>query len=248
MRRSPRSNAVAPSASIPVHGIWIITDHTRSRLGNLLLKPVRLSAGGRPSVPVDVEVGWHLHPDAWGNGYATEAARAAVADAFSRGLHRVIAITHPHNQAFPGGLPAHRDAPPGHHQPIPGHDVRAVRTGRRRVTAPARRSCPSAIIELTQSVIGHSCSGQDLAANALGADEEWRLDQSHEVTASGGVEPSRSTAMSSSSTASSRVIASRSWCFVTRRPQLSVRPPARAHPSPTQTRWPATRPPRTRPA
>ncbi len=83
----------------PVHGIWVITDRDGDRLGNLLLKQVPLSAGVSPSVPADVEVGWHLHPDAWGNGYATEAARAAVADAFSRGQHRVIAVTHPQNRA-----------------------------------------------------------------------------------------------------------------------------------------------------
>ena len=44
-----------------------------------------------------MEVGWHLHPDAWGNGYATESAKAALADAFSRGQRRVIAVTHPQN-------------------------------------------------------------------------------------------------------------------------------------------------------
>ncbi len=82
----------------PVHGIWIITDQTGERLGNLLLKPVHLSAGEIPSEPGDVEVGWHLHPDAWGNGYATEAAKAVVSDAFSRGQHRIIAVTHPHNK------------------------------------------------------------------------------------------------------------------------------------------------------
>jgi RimJ/RimL family protein N-acetyltransferase len=82
----------------PVHGIWIITDYNGERLGNLLLKPARLSPGETPSAPVDVEVGWHLHPDAWGNGYATEAAKAAVADAFSRGQHRIIAVTHPQNE------------------------------------------------------------------------------------------------------------------------------------------------------
>lgn len=82
----------------PVHGIWIITDRAGIRLGNLLLKPAPLSAGESPSEPADVEIGWHLHPDAWGNGYAAEAAKAAVADAFSYGQHRVIAVTHPHNQ------------------------------------------------------------------------------------------------------------------------------------------------------
>jgi len=48
---------------------------------------------------LDLEIGWHLHPDAWGHGYATEAAAAVLDDAFSRGLARVIAVTDPDNRA-----------------------------------------------------------------------------------------------------------------------------------------------------
>jgi RimJ/RimL family protein N-acetyltransferase len=41
-----------------------------------------------------VEVGWRLVRHAWGFGYATEAARASLTDAFDRvGLHAVIAYT-----------------------------------------------------------------------------------------------------------------------------------------------------------
>lgn len=83
----------------PVHGIWVITDREGVRLGNLLLKPIPLSAGEQPSDPAEVEIGWHLHPDAWGHGYATEAARAASTDAFARGQGRIIAVTHPDNHA-----------------------------------------------------------------------------------------------------------------------------------------------------
>lgn len=83
----------------PIHGIWLITHKDGTRLGNLLLKPIPLSAGEEPAVPVDVEIGWHLHPDAWGHGYATEAASAVIVDAFSRGQERIIAVTHPDNHA-----------------------------------------------------------------------------------------------------------------------------------------------------
>lgn len=83
----------------PIHGIWLIADQDGAPIGNLLLKPIPLSAGEEPSDPSEVEVGWHLHPDAWGNGYATEAATAAVTDAFARGLERVIAVTHLDNHA-----------------------------------------------------------------------------------------------------------------------------------------------------
>ncbi|WP_256792160.1 GNAT family N-acetyltransferase [Terrabacter sp. Ter38] len=83
----------------PVHGIWIITDRDGARLGNLLLKPIPLSAGEVPAHPADVEIGWQLHPDAWGEGYATEAALAVSIDAFVRGQRRIIAVTHPGNYA-----------------------------------------------------------------------------------------------------------------------------------------------------
>ena len=45
-----------------------------------------------------VEVGWRLTRDAWGQGYATEAARAAVAFGFERlGLDEIVAFAVPAN-------------------------------------------------------------------------------------------------------------------------------------------------------
>lgn len=45
-----------------------------------------------------VEVGWRLRRDAWGHGYATEGARAAMAEGFTRfGLHEIVAFTLPVN-------------------------------------------------------------------------------------------------------------------------------------------------------
>jgi RimJ/RimL family protein N-acetyltransferase len=41
----------------------------------------------------EVEIGWHLHPDSWGHGYASEAASAVLAHAWSSGLHEVLALT-----------------------------------------------------------------------------------------------------------------------------------------------------------
>lgn len=64
-----------------------------------MLKPIPLSTGEEPSDPAEVEIGWHLHPDAWGRGYATEAAAAVSAAAFARGQGRIIAVTHPDNHA-----------------------------------------------------------------------------------------------------------------------------------------------------
>ena len=45
------------------------------------------------------EVGWHLHPDSWGHGYATEAALGAIDLAFERGLKEVFAVVRPDNAA-----------------------------------------------------------------------------------------------------------------------------------------------------
>jgi RimJ/RimL family protein N-acetyltransferase len=47
-----------------------------------------------------VEVVWRLHHRWWGLGYATEAARAAIDDGFSRiGLSEIVAFTTLHNEA-----------------------------------------------------------------------------------------------------------------------------------------------------
>ncbi|MGS2615968.1 GNAT family N-acetyltransferase [Micromonospora sp. LZ34] len=83
----------------PIHGIWAITTAEGRLVGNLLLKPIPRSAGEPSAGPDEVEIGWHLHPDAWRHGCATEAAAAVLDDAFSRGLTRVIAVTDPENHA-----------------------------------------------------------------------------------------------------------------------------------------------------
>jgi hypothetical protein len=48
----------------------------------------------------DVEVGWWLVPERWGQGLATEVGRAALRFAFDvAGLERVMAVAHPDNLA-----------------------------------------------------------------------------------------------------------------------------------------------------
>ena len=49
--------------------------------------PADLPFAGAP------EIGWRLARHAWGRGYASEAARAALADAFARGAQRVLSFT-----------------------------------------------------------------------------------------------------------------------------------------------------------
>lgn len=47
-----------------------------------------------PNGDGEVEIGWHLHPDAWGQGYAAEAARAILRHGFDAGLEEIHAVTH----------------------------------------------------------------------------------------------------------------------------------------------------------
>jgi RimJ/RimL family protein N-acetyltransferase len=69
----------------PAHGIWAITrNDTGAAIGNLLLKPVKRATPEGDSYPV--EIGWHLHPDAQGNGFATEAAQAILDDPATKEL------------------------------------------------------------------------------------------------------------------------------------------------------------------
>jgi RimJ/RimL family protein N-acetyltransferase len=68
-----------------------------------------------PEVLPAVEVGWRLRADRWGRGYATEAARAAIAWGFAQlDLGEVLAIVHPDNArslrvAAKLGMTARRD-------------------------------------------------------------------------------------------------------------------------------------------
>lgn len=46
----------------------------------------------------EYEIGWHLHPDSVGHGYATEAAAALLDDAFADGLEHIWAGMFPENE------------------------------------------------------------------------------------------------------------------------------------------------------
>lgn len=83
---------------------WAVEERGGDFIGYVGVMPV---FPGHPRAP-GFEVGWRLVRAAWGNGYATEAARASLADAFSRvGLAEVLSYTAPDNlrsQAVMGRL------------------------------------------------------------------------------------------------------------------------------------------------
>lgn len=60
-------------------------------IGTVLLLVLPNSSG-------EVEIGWHLHPDAWGNGYAPEAARAILGHGFAGAIPEIHAVTHLTNE------------------------------------------------------------------------------------------------------------------------------------------------------
>ncbi|ASW54037.1 GNAT family N-acetyltransferase [Plantactinospora sp. KBS50] len=79
------------------YGIWAVQRRdTALVVGTVLLVPLPGVGGESTS---DVEVGWHLHPDSWGNGYATEAARGALDRGFAAGLSEIHAVVWPGNDA-----------------------------------------------------------------------------------------------------------------------------------------------------
>jgi RimJ/RimL family protein N-acetyltransferase len=81
---------LASLAADPRFGAWAVVERsTGVPAGSVLLKPLPDSDG-------EIEIGWHLHPDRWGQGLASEAARALVARGFadSLGLGEIWAVTH----------------------------------------------------------------------------------------------------------------------------------------------------------
>ena len=76
----------------PPMGLWAIVPIEREHgdpIGTVLLMPLEDADG-----PTDqVEIGWHLHPDQQGRGYATEAAEAVLDRAAGAGIDEVLALT-----------------------------------------------------------------------------------------------------------------------------------------------------------
>jgi RimJ/RimL family protein N-acetyltransferase len=78
-------------------GVWaVVLRGPGTAVGTVMLGPLPDPTG----VPTrDIEVGWHLHPDHWGNGYATEAAQGALARGWTAGVDQVHAVVRAGNRA-----------------------------------------------------------------------------------------------------------------------------------------------------
>lgn len=79
------------------YGLWLVVDLAAGRVVGYagLSVPAFL-----PEILPAVEVGWRLEPAVWGRGYATEAATAALDEAFSAlGLAEVCSLPEPSNLA-----------------------------------------------------------------------------------------------------------------------------------------------------
>jgi RimJ/RimL family protein N-acetyltransferase len=81
-------------------GVWAAQVRSTGVVaGSILLVPLPEPADGSDAeAPGAVEVGWHLHPDSWGHGYATEGARAALEFGFAGGLREIYAVVRPDNE------------------------------------------------------------------------------------------------------------------------------------------------------
>lgn len=76
------------TATDPRFGSWAVIERTSGIVaGSVLLKAL-------PDGNGEIEIGWHLHPDSWGRGLATEAGRAVLEYGFDLGLKEIWAVTH----------------------------------------------------------------------------------------------------------------------------------------------------------
>jgi RimJ/RimL family protein N-acetyltransferase len=78
-------------------GLWIAVERAHAQTLGFVGLSVPLFL---PEVLPAVEVGWRLHPAAWGKGYATEAARAALRQGFETlGLDEICSLPQSINPA-----------------------------------------------------------------------------------------------------------------------------------------------------
>jgi RimJ/RimL family protein N-acetyltransferase len=100
-RDAAERNFAASLARLRQHGFgrrWIVAKENAAGLGFTETKYFGESCD--EVSPDEVEIGWMLTPQAWGQGYATEAGRAVRDEAFERlKLETIVAVHHAANVA-----------------------------------------------------------------------------------------------------------------------------------------------------
>jgi RimJ/RimL family protein N-acetyltransferase len=83
---------IAEDARLPAPaGRWAIQRRSDDRvIGGAILLPL-------PPGNEDLEIGWQLHPDTWGNGYASESTHALATWAFSQDVYEIFAVVRADN-------------------------------------------------------------------------------------------------------------------------------------------------------
>jgi RimJ/RimL family protein N-acetyltransferase len=83
---------IAEDARLPAPaGRWAIHRKPDDRvIGGAILLPL-------PPGREDLEIGWQLHPDTWGNGYATETTHALATWALHQDVDEIFAVVRPGN-------------------------------------------------------------------------------------------------------------------------------------------------------
>jgi RimJ/RimL family protein N-acetyltransferase len=71
-------------------GRWAMQDSDGSVIGAVILLPL-------PPGDNDLEIGWQLRPDVWGQGYATEATHGVAGWAFTQDIDEIFAVVRPGN-------------------------------------------------------------------------------------------------------------------------------------------------------
>jgi len=78
-------------SAVPPAGRWALQDARDGRvIGGVILLPL-------PPGDDDLEIGWQLRPDVWGQGFATEATHGVAGWAFTQEIDEVFAVVRPGN-------------------------------------------------------------------------------------------------------------------------------------------------------
>lgn len=91
MRSVLQAWSEAQRNQMPPSGRWAIERRADGTvIGGLVIRLL-------PPYEEDLELSWQLYPEAWGHGYAVEAARALTEWAFTRDIDELFAVVRPDN-------------------------------------------------------------------------------------------------------------------------------------------------------